>query len=71
MPRGPFAALTAPGAVAAWMLALEAAKRQGGRIPLSVLLDAAIRHARDGYVVTRGQARLQHVPVIVDHNRRA
>jgi gamma-glutamyltranspeptidase len=56
--RGPLAALTVPGAVAAWMLALEAAKAQGGRLPLTVLLDAAIRHARDGYVVTRSQARL-------------
>jgi gamma-glutamyltranspeptidase len=56
--RGPLAALTAPGAVAAWMLALEVAKAQGGRLPLTALLDAAIRHAGDGYVVTRSQARL-------------
>src|SRR6266849_810998 len=56
--RGPLAALTAPGAVAAWMLALEVAKAQGGRLPLTALLDAATRHARDGYVVTRSQARL-------------
>ncbi len=56
--RGPLAALTAPGAVAAWMLALEAAKAHGGRLPLATLLDAAIRAARDGYVVTRSQARL-------------
>jgi gamma-glutamyltranspeptidase/glutathione hydrolase len=57
-PRGPLAALTAPGAVAAWMLALDVAKVQGGRLPLAALLDAAIRHARDGYAVTPGQARL-------------
>jgi gamma-glutamyltranspeptidase len=56
--RGPLAALTAPGAVAAWMLALEVAKAQGGRLPLTALLDAAIRHAGDGYVVTKSQARL-------------
>jgi gamma-glutamyltranspeptidase len=56
--RGPLAALTVPGAVAAWMLALEAAKAHGGRLPLTALLDAAIRHARDGYVVTGSQARL-------------
>jgi gamma-glutamyltranspeptidase/glutathione hydrolase len=56
--RGPLAALTVPGAVAAWMLALEVAKAEGGRLPLALLLDAAIRHARDGYVVTRSQARL-------------
>ena len=57
-PRGPLAALTAPSAVAAWALALEAAKAHGGRQPLAALLDAAIRHARDGYAVTRSQARL-------------
>ena len=57
-PRGPLAALTVPGAVGGWMLALEAAKALGGKLPLDVLLGAAIRQARDGYVVTRSQARL-------------
>jgi gamma-glutamyltranspeptidase/glutathione hydrolase len=57
-PRGPLAALTAPAAVAGWMLALEAARANGARLPLRTLLDAAIRHARDGYVVSRSQARL-------------
>jgi gamma-glutamyltranspeptidase/glutathione hydrolase len=56
--RGPLAALTVPGAVTAWMLAQEAAKAQGGRLPLPTLLEPAIRHARDGYVVTRSQAAL-------------
>src|SRR5712691_7004203 len=56
--RGPLAALTAPGAVGGWALALEAAKTQGGRLPLDALLGPAIRHARDGYVVTKSQARL-------------
>ena len=56
--RGPLAALTAPGAVAGWMLALELAKALGGRLPLRTLLEAAIRHARDGTAVTRSQARL-------------
>jgi oxamate amidohydrolase len=56
--RGPLAALTAPAAVAGWSLALEAAQAVGGRMPLGVLLEAAIRHARDGYVVTASQARL-------------
>lgn len=56
--RGPFAALTVPGAVAAWMLAQEAAKAQGGRMPLDLLLAGAIKHAREGYVVTRSQAAL-------------
>jgi gamma-glutamyltranspeptidase/glutathione hydrolase len=57
-PRGPLAALTAPGAVAGWTLALEAAKAHGGRLPLADLLAHAIRHAGEGYVVTRSQARL-------------
>jgi gamma-glutamyltranspeptidase/glutathione hydrolase len=62
-PRGPLAALTVPGAVAAWLLATEAAKAQvgkgiGGKLPLDVLLAPAINHAREGYVVTRSQAAL-------------
>jgi gamma-glutamyltranspeptidase/glutathione hydrolase len=57
-PRGPLAALTVPGAVSGWMLALEMARAQGGRLPLDVLLAPAIRHARKGYAVSRGQARL-------------
>ena len=56
--RGPFAALTVPGAVGAWMLAQEAAKAQGGKLPLGMLLAPAIKHARNGYTVTRSQARL-------------
>ena len=56
--RGPLAALTVPAAVAGWILGLEAAKAQGGRISLSTLLEAANHHARDGYGVTRSQARL-------------
>jgi gamma-glutamyltranspeptidase/glutathione hydrolase len=57
-PRGPLAALTSPGAVATWMLALDVAKAHSGRLPLKALLDAAIRHAGDGYAVTRSQAEL-------------
>jgi gamma-glutamyltranspeptidase len=62
-PRGPLAALTVPGAVAGWMLALQAAKAHGGRMPLDVLLTNAYGHARDGYQVTRSQNRLteQHL----------
>jgi gamma-glutamyltranspeptidase/glutathione hydrolase len=56
--RGPLAALTVPGAVGGWMLALEAARALGGKLPLDVLLGAAILKARDGYVVTKSQARL-------------
>ncbi|HEY4982354.1 MAG TPA: gamma-glutamyltransferase family protein [Pseudolabrys sp.] len=61
--RGPLAALTVPGAVATWLLASEAAKTQVGKgtrakLPLDVLLAPAIKHAREGYAVTRSQARL-------------
>ena len=57
-PRGPLAALTVPGAIGTWQLALEAAATIGGRMPLSLLLAPAARHAADGYRVTRSQARL-------------
>lgn len=56
--RGPLAALTVPGAIAGWMLAVEAAKAFGGKLPLDLLLGGAIKHARDGYTVTRSQAQL-------------
>jgi gamma-glutamyltranspeptidase/glutathione hydrolase len=56
--RGPLAALTVPGAVGGWMLALEAAKANRGKLPLDVLLAPAIAQARDGYVVMPSQARL-------------
>jgi oxamate amidohydrolase len=55
--RGPLAALTVPGAVGGWILALEAAKASGGKLPLDVLLAPAVAHAREGYVVTRSHAR--------------
>jgi gamma-glutamyltranspeptidase len=56
--RGPLAALTVPGAIAGWMLAAEAAKANGGKLPLEVLLARAIKHAREGYTVSRSQAQL-------------
>jgi gamma-glutamyltranspeptidase/glutathione hydrolase len=56
--RGPLAALTVPGAVGAWMLAKEAAMAQGGKLPIEMWLAPAIKHARNGYAVTRSQARL-------------
>jgi gamma-glutamyltranspeptidase/glutathione hydrolase len=57
-PRGPLAALTVPGAIGGWILALEAAKALGGRLPVPMLFADAIRHAGEGYQVTRSQARL-------------
>ncbi|MFL9826215.1 gamma-glutamyltransferase family protein [Rhodoplanes sp. SY1] len=62
--RGPLAALTVPGAVSGWALALEAAKALGGRtplggkVPLAVLLAPAVKAARDGYVVSASQHAL-------------
>ena len=56
--RGARAALTVPGAVSGWALALEAAAALGGRMPLKIIMESAIRHAREGYVVTRSQAAL-------------
>jgi gamma-glutamyltranspeptidase/glutathione hydrolase len=56
--RGPLAALTVPGAIGGWILAAEAAKANGGKLPLDVMLHGAIKHAREGYTVTRSQARL-------------
>jgi oxamate amidohydrolase len=56
--RGPFAALTVPGAVGGWMLACEAATAAGGKLPLDVLLWPAIDRARNGYMVSRSQAGL-------------
>jgi gamma-glutamyltranspeptidase/glutathione hydrolase len=56
--RGPLAALTVPGAISGWMLALEAAKALGGALPLPVLLGHAIRQAGEGTPVARGLADL-------------
>jgi gamma-glutamyltranspeptidase/glutathione hydrolase len=52
------------------MLALDAAKAQGGRLPLSELLSHAVRNARDGFAASRSFANavaaslgeLQRVP---------
>ncbi|MBK8008824.1 MAG: gamma-glutamyltransferase [Rhizobiales bacterium] len=56
--RGPLAALTVPAAISAWMLALELSKKHGGKISLSSLLSPAVKHARDGYVVSKSQHSL-------------
>jgi oxamate amidohydrolase len=67
-PRGPLAALTVPGTIGGWMVASEAARAAGGKLPLDVLLAPAIAQARDGYAVTRSQARLtqQHIAELRD-----
>ena len=46
--RGPLAALTVPGAVGGWILAHEAARARGGKLPFKVLLTPAITQARNG-----------------------
>ncbi len=56
-PRGPDAALTVAGAVGGWRLAADYARHVGGRLPLGTLLADAIRYAREGYPVSRSEAR--------------
>jgi gamma-glutamyltranspeptidase/glutathione hydrolase len=65
--RGPLAALTVPGVVGGWMLALEAAQANGGKLPLRILLGPAIAHARNGYRVSRSQKRLtdEHIDELI------
>jgi len=58
-PRGPDAALTVPGAVGGWALALDYARSIGGRLTLRDLLGDAIRNAREGVPVSPSQARTQ------------
>ncbi|MGD9669943.1 MAG: gamma-glutamyltransferase family protein [Hyphomicrobiaceae bacterium] len=55
-PRGPMAALTVAGAVGGWMHALQEARTQGGRMPLSRLLSDAISYAREGFPVSGTQS---------------
>ncbi|HEX2726384.1 MAG TPA: gamma-glutamyltransferase family protein [Beijerinckiaceae bacterium] len=56
-PRGPDAALTVAGAVGGWQVALDYARRLGGKTPLALLLHEAIRLSRDGYPVSASEAR--------------
>ncbi len=55
--RGPLAALTAPGSVGGWIAAIELSKALGGRLPLTTLLEAAQRHAREGYAISASEGR--------------
>lgn len=67
--RGPLSALTAPAAVDGWRLALELARAAGGRLPAQVLMSEAVRHAREGFVVSPCQGRT--VPKAFDEAVRA
>jgi gamma-glutamyltranspeptidase/glutathione hydrolase len=55
--RGPNAALTVPGSVGGWALALELSGAAGGRLPLGALLENAVRHALDGCRVSPSETR--------------
>lgn len=55
--RGPDAALTVPGTVDGWRLALDLSRALGGRFDLGRLLEPAIRHAREGVPVSRSEAQ--------------
>jgi gamma-glutamyltranspeptidase len=56
--HGPLAALTVPGAVSGWRLACDLARARGGTLPLGLLLEDAIRLAREGFAVSSSQARV-------------
>ena len=54
--RGPLAANTVAGTVSGWGLAYDYSRTHwGGRIPLSRLLESAIRYAKGGFPVTHSQ----------------
>ena len=57
--RGPRAALTVPGAVGGWALALEYAAALGGKMPLRILLERAVSQAREGVPISQSEARYQ------------
>jgi gamma-glutamyltranspeptidase/glutathione hydrolase len=54
--RGPLAALTVPGTIGGWQLALDVAKANGSRLPLRRILEPAIELARAGYPVSKSLA---------------
>lgn len=53
--RGPLAALTVPGTIGGWQIALQHSARLGGKLPLARLLADARHYAADGYPATRSQ----------------
>lgn len=55
--RGPLAALTVPGAIAGWQLALELSKALGGRLASADLVRPAAIRAREGYGVSAAESR--------------
>jgi gamma-glutamyltranspeptidase/glutathione hydrolase len=57
--RGPKAALTVPGAIGGWRIALELAEALGGRLPLADLVERACAQAREGVAVSPSEGRSQ------------
>jgi gamma-glutamyltranspeptidase/glutathione hydrolase len=57
--RGPKAALTVPGAIGGWKIALELSAALGGRLPLADLLSRAVSQAREGVPVSASEQRSQ------------
>ena len=57
--RGPMAALTVPGAIGGWKIALELSAALGGRLPLPDLIARAVEQARDGVAVSPSEQRSQ------------
>jgi gamma-glutamyltranspeptidase/glutathione hydrolase len=59
--RGPLAANTVAGTLSGWEAALAISTQEwGGKLPLPVILEDAIRHARGGIDVTQSQYRSTH-----------
>lgn len=56
--RGPDAALTVAGAIGGWQAAHELSRALGGgRLPLSQLVEDAVRHARQGVAISASEVR--------------
>ena len=57
--RGPMAALTVPGAIGGWKIALELSAAIGGRLPLLSLLERAATQGREGVAISASEQRSQ------------
>ena len=57
--RGPMAALTVPGAIGGWKIALELAAAFGGKLPHGEIIARAVAQAREGVPVSPSEERSQ------------
>ena len=57
--RGPMAALTVPGAIGGWKIALELSAALGGRLPLPTCSERGERQAREGVPVSPSEPRFE------------